>query len=122
MRFCLQSFEMANSCPQISRMHAIRMAIRASKAANRTIGPFIQGKIRRELYHLYEHVLSKTKTARINGSHLFSALDSFSCECCPSQRQSNVARQKLTHSYYAFASYVRRECHLYEVFLVLTKT
>ena len=23
-----------------------------------TIGPFIRGKIRRELYHLYEHVLS----------------------------------------------------------------
>ena len=29
---------------------------------------------------------------------------------------------KLTHAYYAFASYVRRECHLYEVFLVLAKT
>ena len=24
----------------------------------KTIGPFIRGKIRRELYHLYEHVLS----------------------------------------------------------------
>ena len=23
-----------------------------------TVGPFIRGKIRRELYHLYEHVLS----------------------------------------------------------------
>ena len=23
-----------------------------------TLGPFIRGKIRRELYHLYEHVLS----------------------------------------------------------------
>ena len=33
----------------------------------------------------------------------------------------NVA-QKLTHAYYAFASYVRREGHLYEVFLVLAKT
>ena len=31
----------------------------------------------------------------------------------------NVAR---THAYYAFASYVRREGHLYEVFLVLAKT
>ena len=35
--------------------------------------------------------------------------------------QSNVARQKLTHAYYAFASYLRREGHLYEVFLVLAK-
>ena len=33
------------------------------------------------------------------------------------QRVSNVARQKLTHAYYAFASYVRRKGHLYEVFL-----
>ena len=33
-----------------------------------------------------------------------------------------MARQKLTHAYYAFASYVRREGHLYEVFLVLAKT
>ena len=45
-----------------------------------TVGPFIGGKIRRELDHLYEHVLSKTKTARINGSRLISVLDSFSCE------------------------------------------
>ena len=30
--------------------------------------------------------------------------------------------QELTHAYYAFASYVRRERHLYEVFLVLAKT
>ena len=36
--------------------------------------------------------------------------------------QSNVARQKLTHANYAFASYLRREGHLYEVFLVLAKT
>ena len=35
---------------------------------------------------------------------------------------TKVARQKLTHAYYAFASYVRREGHLYEVFLVLAKT
>ena len=48
-----------------------------------TIGPFIRGKIRRELYHLYEHVLSKTRTTHINGSRLISVLDSFSCECCP---------------------------------------
>ena len=33
-----------------------------------------------------------------------------------------MARQKLTHAYYAFASYIRREGHLYEVFLVLAKT
>ena len=46
------------------------------------LGPFIRGNIRRELYHLYEHVLSKTKTARINGSRLIPVLDSFSCECC----------------------------------------
>ena len=32
-------------------------------------------KIRRELYHFYEHVLSKMRTARINGL----CLDSFSC-------------------------------------------
>ena len=57
---------------------------------NDIIGPFIRGKnktrllkIRSELYHLYEHVLSKTRTARINGSRLISVLDSFSCECCP---------------------------------------
>ena len=30
--------------------------------------------------HLYEQVLSKTKTVRINGSRLISVLDSFSCE------------------------------------------
>ena len=29
------------------------------------------------------------------------------------------SRQKLTHAYHAFASYVRHEGHLYEVFLVL---
>ena len=35
-----------------------------------------------------------------------------------------MARQKLMHAYYAFVSYryVRREGHLYEVFLVLAKT
>ena len=32
-----------------------------------------------------------------------------------------MARQKLTHTYYTFASYLRREGHLYEVFLVLAK-
>ena len=31
-------------------------------------------------------------------------------------------RQKLTHAYYAFSSYARREGHLYEVFLVWAKT
>ena len=30
-----------------------------------TLGPFIRGKIRRKVYHLYEYVLSKTRTARI---------------------------------------------------------
>ena len=35
------------------------------------IGPFIRA------------CLSKTRTARINGSRLISVLDSFSCECCP---------------------------------------
>ena len=44
------------------------------------IGPFIRGKIRREMDHLYEHVLSKTKTARIKDSRLISVFDSFSCE------------------------------------------
>ena len=48
--------------------------------------------IRRELYHLYKYVLSKTKTARINGSRLISVLDSFSCEYCSQQRQSKMAR------------------------------
>ena len=32
--------------------------------------------------HLFEHVLSKTRTARINGLCLISVLDLFSCECC----------------------------------------
>ena len=36
-------------------------------------------------------------------------------------RGPNVARQKLTRAYYAFASYVRCEGHLYEAFLVLAK-
>ena len=48
-----------------------------------SLGPFIREKIRRKLDHLYEHVLFKTKTARINGSRLISVLDPFSCECCP---------------------------------------
>ena len=48
--------------------------------------------IRRELYHLYKFVLSKTKTTRINGSRLISVLDFFSCEYCPQQRQSKMAR------------------------------
>ena len=41
---------------------------------------------------------------------------------CMKQRQSSVARQKLMHAYYAFASYERREGHLYKGFLVLAKT
>ena len=49
----------------------------------KTLGPFIREKVRRELDHLYEHVLLKTKTARIKVSCLISVLDSFSCECCP---------------------------------------
>ena len=48
---------------------------------NELLGPFTRGK--RELYHLYERVLAKTRTVRINGSRLISVLDSFSCECCP---------------------------------------
>ena len=38
------------------------------------------------------------------------------------QQGTKISRQKLTHAYHAFASYVRREGHLYEVFLVLAKT
>ena len=38
------------------------------------------------------------------------------------QQGAKSSRQKLTHAYYTFASYVRREGHLYEVFLVLVKT
>ena len=34
-------------------------------------------------------------------------------------KAQKFARQKLMHAYHAFASYVRREGHLYEVFLVL---
>ena len=37
-------------------------------------------------------------------------------------KAQKFSRQKLTHAYHAFASYVRRECHLYEVFLVLAKS
>ena len=53
---------------------------------------------------------------------LFLFLTRFHVNVSLKQQQSNVARQKLTHVYYAFASYVRREGHLYEVFLVLAKT
>ena len=92
-----------------------------------TLGPFIRRKIRRFLNKtrpvpFIQHALSKTRTARINGSRLIAVLDFFLCECCPWQRQSNVARRKLTHAYYAFASYLRREGRLYKVFLVLAKT
>ena len=45
--------------------------------ANRILGPFIRGKIRRELYHLYEQVLSKAKTARILVRVLFLFLTRF---------------------------------------------
>ena len=38
------------------------------------------------------------------------------------QQGAKIFRQKLTHAYHAFVSYVRREGHLYEVFLVLAKT
>ena len=60
------------------------------KFVKKILGPFIRGKIRRELYHLYEHVLSKTRTARINGSPLISVLDSFSC-VLPVARATNKA-------------------------------
>ena len=44
--------------------------------------------------------------ARSNGNH----------------KAQKFSRQKLTHAYHAFASYVKREGHLYEVFLVFAKT
>ena len=47
------------------------------------IGPFIRGKVRPRTIPFIRACLSKTRTARINGSRLISVLDSFSCECCP---------------------------------------
>ena len=35
------------------------------------------------------------------------------------QQGAKIFPPKLTHAYHAFASYVRREGHLYELFLVL---
>jgi len=61
----------------------LRFAAKENPNMEKALGPFIRGKIRRELYHLYEHVLSKTRTADINGSRLISVFDSFSRECCP---------------------------------------
>ena len=40
----------------------------------------------------------------------------------PPWGKRKFSRQKLTRAYYAFASYARREGHLYDVFLVLAKT
>ena len=47
--------------------------------------------MRRKGYHLHEHILSKTKTARKwFASYFCSRL--FSCQCCPYKQQSNTAR------------------------------
>ena len=62
------------------------------------LGQFIREKIRRvlfELYHLYEHVLSKTKTAGINGSCLISVLTRF---------HVNVANSKGNPTWHTFQS------------------
>ena len=40
----------------------------------------------------------------------------------PPRGKRKFSRQKLTHAYYTFASFVRREGHLDEVFLALVKT
>ena len=53
---------------------------------------------------------------------LFLFLTRFYVNVARSNGNPNVARQKLTHAYYAFASYLRREGHLYDVFLILAKT
>ena len=53
---------------------------------------------------------------------LFSASQHESQLANTPQDKRKFSRQKLTHAYYAFASYVRREGHLYEVFLVSAKT
>ena len=96
------------------------------------LGPFIRGKIRHKLHHLYKHVLSNMKTARIKGSHLtFLFLTRFYVNVAHSNSNPTwcvfhsygimFSCQKLTHAYYAFTSYVRHKGHLYEVFLVLAK-
>ena len=53
---------------------------------------------------------------------LFLFLTRFHVNVARSNANPNVVRQKLTHAYYAFASYLRREGHLYDVFLILAKT
>ena len=50
---------------------------------------------------------------------LFLFLTRFHVNVARSNANPNVVRQKLTHAYYAFASYLRREGHLYDVFLIL---
>ena len=42
--------------------------------------------------------------------------------CRSTGGKRSFSRQKLTHTYYGFASYVRREGHLKEVFLLLAKS
>ena len=60
-----------------------------------SIGPFIRGKIRRELYHLYEHVLSKTRTARINGPNVcLVRQESGSCREVAVSKGSTVIKKK----------------------------
>ena len=86
-------------------------------AKRNTIGPFIRGKIRRELYQLYEHVLSKTKTARIKVRVLFLFLTLFHLSVARSngnQQGAKIFPPKINACV--------REGHLYEVFLVLAKT
>ena len=75
----------------------------------------------------------KLKNLRIDGKprnrkrvvickQLFSASQHESQTTSTRRGKRKFSRQKLTHAYYAFAAYVRREGHLYEVFLVLAKT
>ena len=53
---------------------------------------------------------------------LFLFLTRFHVNVARSNGNPNVARQKLTHAYYAFGSYLKREGHSYDVFLILAKT
>ena len=75
----------------------------------------------------------KLKNLRIDGKprkrkrvvickQLFSASQHESQPASTPRGKRKFSRQTLTHAYYAFASYVRREGHLYEVFLVSAKT
>ena len=71
-----------------------------------TLGSFIRGKIRREVYHLYEHVSSKTRTARINGSRLRTGVKG----CSKIRRllaKPHVILDEMCLLYGKFASYLR---------------